>query len=71
LTLAAVAEVDDMRRRQFYLDAWKRAMDRYYTVVAGHSFQNYASRPEVRGFSGGFTWSPHRVDGGLAFTWIA
>lgn len=70
LVLAAVAEVDDQKRRAFYLDAWKRAMDRYYTVVIGHSFDSFASRPGVRGFTGGFTWSPHRVDGGLAFTWI-
>jgi peptide/nickel transport system substrate-binding protein len=71
LVLVAVAETDDSRRRQFYLDAWKRSIDRYYTVVAGHSFDNFAARPEVRDFSGGFTWSPHRVDGGLAFTWLA
>ncbi|CAN1515925.1 DdpA ABC-type dipeptide transport system, periplasmic component [Rhabdaerophilaceae bacterium] len=71
LTLAGVAEVDNQKRRQFYVDAWKRAMDRYYTVVVGHAFQNFAARPEVKGFSGGFTYSPHRVDGGLAFTWLA
>lgn len=71
LVLAAVGEVDDRRRRGLYLDAWRRVMERYYTVVIGHSFDSFASRPEVRGFSGGFTWSPHRVDGGLAFTWLA
>lgn len=71
LTLAGVAEVDDQKRRQFYIDAWKRAMDRYYTVVVGHAFQNFAAHPEVKGFSGGFTYSPHRVDGGLAFTWLS
>ncbi|MGL5114043.1 MAG: ABC transporter substrate-binding protein [Beijerinckiaceae bacterium] len=71
LTLAAVAEPDAAKRKDFYLAAWKRVMERYYTVVIGHSFESFASRPEVRGFSGGFTWSPHRVDGGLAFTWLA
>lgn len=71
LTLAAVAEVDDQKRRAFYLQAWQRAVERYYTVVVGHSSDNFAARPGIHGFSGGFTWSPHRVDGGLAFTWMA
>lgn len=71
LTLAAVAEPDDAKRRELYLKAWQRVMDGYYTVVVGHAFDTFAARPNVRGFSGGFTWSPHRVDGGLAFTWLA
>ena len=71
LTLAAVAEIDDAKRKELYLRAWQRVIDGYYTVVAGHAFDTFAGRPEVRGFSGGFTWSPHRVDGGLAFTWLA
>lgn len=71
LTLAAVAEIDGAKRKELYLRAWQRVIDGYYTVVAGHAFDTFAGRPEVRGFSGGFTWSPHRVDGGLAFTWLA
>lgn len=71
MVLAAIAESDATKRRQHYLDAWKRVMERYYTVVVGHSFDSFAARPEVVGFSGGFTWSPHRVDGGLAFTWLS
>lgn len=71
LVLAAVAAVDNGERRTLYLQAWQRAIDRYYTVVIGHSFENFATRPGVNGFSGGFTWSPHRVDGGLARTWLA
>lgn len=69
--LAAVAEVDDQKRRALYLDAWKIVTDRYYVVVIGHLSDLFGARPEVRGFDGGFTWSPHRVDGGLAFTWLA
>ena len=50
------------------LQAWQRAMDLYYTVVIGHAPNAVAIRREVAGFTTGFTWSQHRVDGGLAFT---
>jgi peptide/nickel transport system substrate-binding protein len=60
---------DDVRRH--YLAAWQRAIDRYYTVVVGHSANAIGVRPEVRGYRTGFTWGQHAVDGGVAFTWLA
>jgi hypothetical protein len=42
-------------------------MDNYYTVVIGHAPEPIANRREVTGYSPGFTWGQHRVDGGLAF----
>jgi ABC-type transport system substrate-binding protein len=67
---AAVAEPDPETRRRLYLDAWQLVMDNYWTVVAGHAANVIAVRDEVKGFTPGFTWSTHRVDGGLAFTWL-
>lgn len=63
----AIATNDDQARRRVYLQAWQRAMDRYYTVVIGHAPNALAVRRELAGFTTGFTWSQHRVDGGLAF----
>lgn len=68
LVNAAVATVDDQQRRSVYLDAWERAMDRYYTIVVGHAPNALGVRRDTSGFTTGFTWSQHRVDGGLAFT---
>jgi peptide/nickel transport system substrate-binding protein len=67
LVNAAVASVDDQERRGLYLQAWQRATERYYTVVIGHAPNAIAVRRELSGFTTGFTWSQHRVDGGLAF----
>ena len=71
LVRAAVASPrpDDVRKA--YLAAWQRAMDRYYTVVVGHSANAIGVRPEVRGYRTGFTWGQHDVDGGVAFAWLA
>ncbi len=66
----AVTTVDDDTRRAKYLDAWKRIMDRYYTKVVGHASNAFGVRSDVKGFETGFTWSPNRVDGGLAHTWL-
>ena len=63
----AVATVDDKARRLVYLRAWQRAIDRYYTVVVGHAPNALAVRAGLAGFTTGFTWAQHRVDGGLAF----
>jgi ABC-type transport system substrate-binding protein len=60
----AVAAVDLDRRRAHYLDAWRHAMDRYWTVVIGHSAEAIANRRDVAGWSPGFTWGAARVDGG-------
>jgi ABC-type transport system substrate-binding protein len=64
---AAIAAVDLNERRRLYLAAWQRAMDNYYTVVIGHAPEPIANRRDVTGYSPGFTWGQHRVDGGLAF----
>lgn len=66
----AVTTVDADARREKYLKAWQRIMDRYYSVVVGHGSNAFGVRKEVKGFETGFTWSPNRVDGGLAFTWL-
>ncbi|WP_144182721.1 ABC transporter substrate-binding protein [Elioraea rosea] len=67
LVRGAVAAVDLAERRRLYLAAWKRAMDGYYTVVAGHAAEAIANRREVMAWSPGFTWGANRVDGGAAF----
>jgi ABC-type transport system substrate-binding protein len=66
----AITTVDADKRRALYLDAWKRVMDNYYTVVAGHAANAIGVRTEVKGYDTGFTWSQNRVDSGLAFTWL-
>ncbi len=66
----AAAMVDPQARRAAYLAAWQRIMERYYTVVVGHEFRPVAVRNEVKGYTTGFTTSPHRADGGLAVTWL-
>lgn len=67
---AAVASVDDDARRQHYLDAWHRISERYYTIVIGHSPAAYGIRNEIKDFTVAFNTSTHRVDGGLAYTWM-
>jgi peptide/nickel transport system substrate-binding protein len=64
----AVAAVDLDRRRAHYLDAWRHAMARYWTVVIGHSAEAIANRRDATGWSPGFTWGAARVDGGAAHT---
>jgi ABC-type transport system substrate-binding protein len=66
----AVTTVDAGERRETYLEAWQHIMDNYYTVVVGHASNAFGVREEVGGFETGFTWSPNRVDGGLAFTYL-
>jgi ABC-type transport system substrate-binding protein len=67
----AVAEVDPGKRRQLYLKAWDLVMQNYWTVVAGHAADAIGVRKDVHGYTTGYTWSQHRVDGGLAQTWLA
>jgi ABC-type transport system substrate-binding protein len=68
---SAVGTVDAGKRRALYLEAWKRIMERYYTLVIGHIAEPIGVRKEVRGYRTGFTWSQHWLDGGLAETWLA
>jgi len=68
---AAVREPDLKRRAAAYNRAWQRVMDRYYTVVLGHSQNIIAHRAEVRNWDPGFTWSCHWTSGGVAQTWLA
>jgi peptide/nickel transport system substrate-binding protein len=67
----AVTTADDQQRRSTYLKAYQRVVDQYYFVVAGHRFGLIAFNKRVQGFHPGFTWSQHRVDGGVAFAWVA
>jgi ABC-type transport system substrate-binding protein len=67
LVREAVAAVDLESRKRAYLAAWQRALDGYYTLVIGHAPEPIANRRDVTGYSPGFTWGQHRVDGGLAF----
>lgn len=67
----AVTTVDDAARRRLYLDAWQHIMDSHQVLVMGHRRTPIGVRAEVRDFQPGFTVSPHRVDGGVAFTWLA
>ncbi len=67
---AAVVMVDDVARKEAYLKAFKRVMDKYYFVVAGHYFNGMGIGKNVVDFEPGFTWSPHNVDGGVARTWL-
>lgn len=67
----AVAETDLATRRQHYLDAWKIVTDKYYVVALGMDADQIVIRKGVEGYEPGFTWSPNRVDGGVAQTWLA
>lgn len=70
LVKSAISAVKPEDSRDFYDQAWEIVMDKYYTVVLGHSPGAYAISPKVHGMTIGFNTSAHRVDGGLAFTWI-
>lgn len=65
---AAAAEPALGPRREKYARAWARVAERHYFIVLGHAANQIAWRREVQGFSTGFTWSPHRWDGGIAVT---
>ncbi|MGD8401638.1 MAG: ABC transporter substrate-binding protein [Bacillota bacterium] len=66
----AVITADNQQRRSAYLRAYQRVINKYYFIVAGHRFGQIASNKRIQGFHPGFTWSQHRVDGGVAFAWI-
>jgi ABC-type transport system substrate-binding protein len=65
---AAAAEPALVPRRAKYAQAWARVAEKHYFLVLGHAANQIAWRREVRGFTTGFTWSPHRADGGIAAT---
>lgn len=67
---AAVAEPDQEKRKQLYLDAWNIVIDNYYLLVLGHGADLIAMREEVKGYETGFTWSPNWSGGGVAQTWL-
>lgn len=71
LVQTAISTTDPQERWDNYRAAWQRVMDNYYTVVVGHSPAAYGIRNELKDFSIGFNTSAHRVDGGVAFAWIA
>lgn len=68
---AAISTTDSEASRAHYLDAWRRIMDNHYTFVLGHAPAAYGIRTDVRDFTVGFNTSAHRVDGGLAFSWLS
>lgn len=71
LVNAAISSVDAQERRDYYLQAWQRVMDNYYTLVIGHNQGAFGMRNEVHGFEAGFTYSLHGADYGVAQTWLA
>ncbi len=71
LIRAAAAEPALAPRRARYGEAFARVMEKQYFIVLGHAANQIAWRSEVSGYSTGFTWSPHRADGGLAVTRLA
>jgi len=68
LIRAAATEPAAGPRRARYAEAWARVQEKHYFLVLGHAANQIAWRAEVSGFTTGFTWSPHRADGGLAAT---
>lgn len=66
----AVSAVTFEEQRNAYLEAWKLVMGKNYVVVIGHGADLIGVSPKVQGYDTGFTWSQHRVDGGVAFTWL-
>ncbi|HQZ11356.1 MAG TPA: ABC transporter substrate-binding protein [Devosia sp.] len=56
--------------RDYYLKAWKRVMDNYYTFGLDQKPSAYAISPKLHDMTIGFNSSAHRVDGGLAFAWL-
>lgn len=71
LIAAAVASPTPVLARQRYLDAWQHVLDKLYTLGIGHASDVIGVAARVRGYRTGFTWSQHRVDGGLARAWLA
>jgi len=67
---SAIATPDLNASRDFYLQAWKRVMDHYYTFGIAQKPSAYAISPKVHDMTIGFNNSAHRVDGGLAFAWL-
>ena len=68
LIRAGAAEPALEPRRARYAEAFRRVLDKHYFIGLGHAANQIAWRAEVKGYSTGFTWSPHRADGGLAVT---
>lgn len=66
----AISTADLDESRSFYLQAWKRVMDNYYTFGISQKPSAYAISPKVHDMTIGFNTSAHRVDGGLAFAWM-
>ena len=66
----AISTPDLDESRDFYLQAWKRVMDNYYTFSLGQKPSAYAISPKVHDMTVGFNSSAHRADGGLAFAWM-
>ncbi|MDB5529247.1 MAG: transporter substrate-binding protein [Devosia sp.] len=66
----AASNPDPDASRKLYLDAWKLVMDKHYTFGINQAPSAFGISPKVHDFTVGFNNSAHRVDGGLAFTWI-
>lgn len=71
LIATAVASPSIGQARRAYQTAWKRVMDKMYTVGIGHAADMIGVDRRVRGYRTGFTWSQNRVDGGLARVWLS
>lgn len=70
LIKAAVAETDEAKRRDLYLAAFQRVIDKKYFMVLGHAANAIAMREAVKGYEPGFTWSPNWATGGIAETYL-
>jgi peptide/nickel transport system substrate-binding protein len=66
----AISTADLDESRDFYLQAWNRVMENFYTFGIAQKPSVYAISPKVHDMTIGFNTSAHRVDGGLAFAWI-
>ncbi len=67
----AWASVDAEERRARYLDAWKVAMDKLFTIVTYHKAATTAIRKEVVGWETGAMANFNRIDGGVSHITLA
>ncbi|MFD2252462.1 ABC-type transport system substrate-binding protein [Pseudochelatococcus lubricantis] len=66
----AVREPDSDKRKEFYLQAFRRTMEKGYFFVLGHAPDFIAIRNGIKGYDPGFTWACHWASGGVAVTAI-
>ena len=70
LVKAAWTLVDGEARKAKYLEAWKIAMDKLFTIVVYHKAGTTAVRKEAGGWQTGAVANFNRIDGGVSFVQI-